>query len=90
MSGLIVAQFAMGGLVSQVGFSFLALGWLGVTIAAVRAVIKGDLQGHRLFMILSYAMTFTAIPQRTLLLLSLYTEIPFIDIYRLSAWLCHG
>ncbi len=87
ISGLVVAQFAMGGLVSRVGFSFLAIVWLTVTIKAVRAVIRGNLKGHKLYMILSFAMTFTAIPQRTLLLTALYTDISFLDIYRLSAWL---
>jgi hypothetical protein len=37
--------------------------------------------------VISYGLTFAAITQRTLLLVPLLTDIEFIFIYRLSAWL---
>ena len=42
---------------------------------------------HGLYMELSYALTFAAITQRSLLLVPLLTDVPFMPIYQLSAWL---
>jgi len=87
ISGLAVAQFAMGGWVTSVGFSTLAIFWLFSTLSAVAAIRRKELSNHKKWMYISYAMTFAAIPQRTLLLLPLLTSVPFIPVYRLSAWL---
>ena len=85
-TGLVVAQFAMGGRVSEIGFTLLSLFWLGITIAAIGAIIRGEVKWHQRLMLISFALTFAAIPQRTLLLLPLLVEIDFITIYKLSAW----
>ena len=37
-------------------------------------------------MFISYGLTFTAIPQRTLLLLQLLMDLAFIPVYQTSAW----
>ncbi len=87
LAGLCIAPFAMGGSVSQTGFFVLGLGWLYVTGMGLRAIQQGKYQEHGQWMIRSYALTFATIPQRTLLLFALFTPIPFLDLYRLSAWL---
>lgn len=86
-TGLVVAPFAMGGLITQVGFSLLAIVWLTTTLLAVRAVLQKNWPRHGVYMQLSYALTFGAITQRTLLLVPLLTDVPFMPIYQLSAWL---
>jgi len=77
----------MGGLITAVGFTTLSMLWLFVTIKAITAIISGDISNHEKWMYLSYALTFAAITQRKLLLVPLLTEVPFMTIYQLSAWL---
>jgi uncharacterized membrane protein len=87
VTGLLVAQFAMGGIVSTIGFSILAVFWFVSAIIAITSIRKKDIKTHKKWMFISYGLTFTAITQRTLLLIPLLTDIEFIFIYRLSAWL---
>lgn len=87
VTGLIVAQFPMGGIVSRLGFSTLAIFWLYSLCKSISAILRQDLSTHRKWMFINYGLTFAAIPQRTLLLVPLIFEIDFMNIYRLSAWL---
>jgi len=87
ITGLLVAQFAMGGFISSLGFSILAIVWFSTTIVAIRFAISKDIHLHQKWMIRSFALTFSSIPQRLMLLLAFTSYIDFVDIYRLSAWL---
>jgi uncharacterized membrane protein len=87
LSGLIVAQFAMGGLLTTVGFTILGLAWLYSTTRSIVAIRNAKLPDHKKWSYYSYALTFSAITQRSLLLIPLLTDIPFMPIYQLSAWL---
>lgn len=87
LTGLVVAQYAMGGWSTRIGFSVLALLWGTTTILAITSIIKGNLLQHRKWIYLSYGFTFSAITQRTFLLTAFINGIDFIDIYRWSAWL---
>ena len=87
LAGLMIAQFAMGGWITTIGFSVLSIAWLFTTIMAIDSIRCGNVLNHKKWMFLSYGLTFAAITQRTLLLIPLLTEIPFIPIYQLSAWL---
>ena len=87
MSGIIIAQFAMGGWITTVGFSLLSLIWIYTIVKAITYIRDGKVLEHKKWIFLSYGLTFAAITQRTLLLIPLWTEIPFIPIYQLSAWL---
>ncbi len=86
-AGLIIAPFAMGGLVTSIGFSVLSISWFGFTINSLLAIRNGDINIHKKWAFISYALTFSSITQRTLLLIPLLTDIPFTPIYQLSAWL---
>lgn len=86
VAGLVVAQFAIGGLISTLGFSCLALVWGYTTFEAVSSARSKKIRRHKLFMMLSFGLTFSAIPQRTMLLTALFTDISFIEVYRASAW----
>ena len=77
----------MGGWITTIGFSALSIAWLYTTIKAISSIRKGDILNHKKWMFLSYGLTFSAIIQRTLLLIPLLTETPFMPIYQLSAWL---
>lgn len=87
ISGLAIAPYAMGGLVTAIGFTILSGIWILVTFAGTIAIINGNVSLHHSLMIISYALTFAAITQRTLLLIPLLSNVPFMPIYKLSAWL---
>ena len=87
ITGFIIAQYAMGGPITSVGFSILSFFWLFTTLRAFLLIYKGDINGHKKWMFLSYSLTFAAITQRTLLLIPLLTTVAFMPIYQLSAWL---
>ena len=87
VSGLLIAQEAMGGKVASLGFSLLSIFWLIFTSLAVSKARQQRINQHRYWMYLSYALTFSAIPQRTMLLIPLFFTVDFMNIYRLSAWL---
>ncbi len=86
-AGLIIAQFAMGGWISTVGFSVLSLVWLYITWLGFKAIRYGQYEQHAKLMTMSFALTFAAITQRTMLLIPLLTSVPFMPVYQLSAWL---
>jgi len=87
LSGLIIAQFAMGGWITTIGFSILSLMWMYTIVKAISSIREGNVVQHKKWMFLSYGLTFAAITQRTLLLIPLLTEISFMPVYQLSAWL---
>jgi len=86
-AGLIVAQFAIGGFTSTLGFSLLAIVWFVSTFFGLRYAIRNDIKNHHKWMIRSFALTFSAIPQRLMLLMAFSPYIDFTSIYKLSAWL---
>lgn len=86
-TGLIIAQFAMGGTLASSGFSVLSVIWFYTTWRALQYGKLHDRDKHRNWIMRSYALTFAAITQRTLLLVPLLTGVSFINTYRLSAWL---
>lgn len=87
LCGMVVAPFAMGGWVTLVGFTILAFIWLLITIKSVLTIRNNDFHEHKRWSYLSYSLTFSAVTQRMLLLIPLLTNVPFIPIYQLSAWL---
>ena len=66
LSGLVIAQFAMGGWITTIGFSILSMTWLYTIIKAISSIIGGDIINHKKWIYLSYGLTFATIPQRTL------------------------
>lgn len=87
LMGLGIAPFAMGGMISTLGFSTLAVFWLISAIRAITSIRRKDVVTHKKWMFINYGLTFAAITQRTLLLIPLFTNIEFIWIYKISAWL---
>ena len=85
--GLLVAPFAMGGIMAQSGFFVLSILWLISLYIGITAAIEGTYTSHRRYLLLNYSLTFAAITQRTMLLTAFFTSIPFITIYQWSAWL---
>jgi uncharacterized membrane protein len=65
-----------GRLLTQVGLTLPFLGWLLTAGLAVRAIRRGDVEGHRSWMTRNYALTFLAVTSRALVPLMLLASIP--------------
>jgi len=86
LSGLVIAFFAAGGMVSTMGFLLLAIFWLTFTFQAMQSLRQRRINRHRVWMIRSYAMTFAAVTLRLGLLLSQFGIVTFDVIYPIMAW----
>jgi len=88
VSGLYVATFAFGGIVSRVGFSLLAVLWLYTGLRAFLAIRGGAVAEHRRWMVRNFSLTLAAVTLRLLLPASMIANIPFETAYPAIAWLC--
>ncbi|WP_173021357.1 DUF2306 domain-containing protein [Lewinella sp. W8] len=88
LSGLLIAQFAMGGIITQLGFSSLSILWLTSLYFAVSSILAGKVNQHQRWMTVNYALTFSSVTQRTILLFAFLPALDFLPVYRLSSWLC--
>ena len=88
VSAVAMAPTSSGGMAGHFGFGMLGVLWLTSTIVAYRTVRSGDFEGHRAWMIRSYALCLAAVTLRIYLPLSFVAGIPFPDAYPAIAWLC--
>lgn len=86
VSGFVMATVSEGGPVTHWGFGLLAICWIATTGLAVRAVVRGDIDTHRRWMLRSYALTFAAVTLRIELALGLAAGVPFETVYRVVSW----
>ena len=89
MAALFIAQYATGGIVSMIGFTGLAIGWLFTSLQAYLAIRRKDIDRHQRWMIRSYALCWAAVTLRIWLpLFQFAAGIEFLTAYRIIAWLC--
>lgn len=75
---------AIGGPWAQVGFSALGIAWMGSTAIAIWLAMNKRLAEHRVWMMRSFALTFSAV---TLRLQLVGFEIAGLPYEQASAWL---
>lgn len=75
---------AIGGLWAQVGFSALGIAWMGSTAIAIWMAMNKRLAEHRIWMLRSFALTFSAV---TLRLQLVGFEISGLPYEQSSVWL---
>ncbi len=91
ISGIVnvyLSLFATGGWVSSLGFMSLDVLWVATTLTAVRKIIAKDVQAHRVWMLRSYALTFSAVTLRILLAPLAILLGDFEVAFRIVAWAC--
>jgi uncharacterized membrane protein len=88
ISGLYMAQFAYGGVISRLGFGTLAILWLYSGYRAYRHIRSKDIEQHREWMIRNYALTFAGVMLRVWVPLSMSTGVDFTTAYMFIGWLC--
>lgn len=87
-TGLFISFYATGPWHTKLAFFLLALLWLCTTTFAVRAIKNKNITSHQNWMKRSYALTFAAVTLRIWLpFFMAYLRWPFIDSYRIAAWL---
>ena len=88
LAGLYLSAFAVGGVVSTLGFGSLAVVWLYTALQGYLKVRSRDFPSHRRWMIRSFALTFAAVTLRLYLPLSQIVGVPFEPAYQTISWLC--
>ena len=83
-----IAPHSQTGLIASAGFLALGAAWIVTTGLAVRFILRGDVIGHRRWMIRSFALTAAAITLRMYLPLIFVFRWPFSIGYPAIAWLC--
>lgn len=87
-SGLIMAFYANGTVVSKTSFVLLSLLWIGFTAQALVKAVKKEFRAHEAWMIRSFALTLSAITLRLLaLILPHFIHLDARTEYALIAWL---
>ncbi|MEZ4953964.1 MAG: DUF2306 domain-containing protein [Saprospiraceae bacterium] len=89
VAGLAAAQWTLGGPLTKLGFSLLAVYWLFTTTKAFLTIRKKEVLAHKQWMIRSYALTLSAVTLRMYLpLLQGGFGLTFLASYQIVGWLC--
>jgi len=87
-SGLIMGIHGNGGIYAQISFCIQAILWFLFTYFAVLTIKKGKIILHRNYMILSFALTLSAISLRLFKWIIVYNiQLPPMDTYQIVVWL---
>lgn len=86
-TGLAMGAMAYGGPLAQVGFSVMAVFWLGSAIEAYRAALGKRFADHERHMLRNYALTFGAVLVRLYLALAMRAGLSFELVYPWISWL---
>lgn len=86
---LIIATTALGGLVSQAGFSAMAICWAGATITAYWKIRNRDVAEHKKWMVRSFAITFAFVTLRIMFgTLEFAVGFDEVTAFQITAWAC--
>ena len=89
VAGFYLAIHSEGGIIANVGFSGMALAWLTTSTLAYRSIRKLQIDAHRAWMIISYALAFAAVTLRLYLpTFEIFFGMGFDESYTIIAWLC--
>jgi len=88
VSGLYIAWYALGGVVSRWGFLCMDICWISATLIAFTFIRKKNFIRHENWMIRSYAVCFAAVTLRLWLpVFAIFTNMEFVESYRIISWL---
>jgi uncharacterized membrane protein YozB (DUF420 family) len=91
VSGICALPVALGsfaGPIAASGFGTLAVCWLGTTAVGWRLILRGNVEGHRRWMLRSAALTCAALTLRLYLPLPAALGFTYVEGYRFIAWAC--
>lgn len=86
-AGFVMGLHGNGGFIAQTSFCILSILWFYYTVRSFLAIKKGHITEHKNYMILSYALTLSALTLRLHKYILAHTvEMHRLDIYRLVSW----
>jgi uncharacterized membrane protein len=88
VTGVLLARYSFGGLVSHLGFGMLGCLWLFTGFMALASARKRRFEEHRRWMTRNFALCLAAVTLRIYLPLSMIAGLPFEQAYPAIAWLC--
>lgn len=88
LAALAMGPFAMAGTSARLGFTSLAVLWLGSTAIGAWRIHDGRVVEHRRAMVVSYALCFAAATLRVQLPIWIASTGSFDAAYRIVAWSC--
>jgi nitrate reductase gamma subunit len=86
-TGMYLALYAKGGLVTQTGFMLQGVLLAVFTYQGYRAIAAGDKTAHVQYMIRSYAVATVVLTFRIFHILFFFWNVPYHDNYAISQWL---
>lgn len=87
-SGLFIGLFANGGFYAKISFVLLALLWFYFTGQGFLKIKNNQLALHKMFMLRSFALAFSAVTLRLWKVIIVYLFHPApMDVYQVIAWL---
>ena len=89
LSGLYLAPFSYGGLITHIGFGSLAVLWLATGLLAYQAIRARRIEDHRRWITRNFALTFAGVMLRLWMPVMVGGGgVPFEAAYLVVAWLC--
>jgi hypothetical protein len=85
--GFVAAFGSTAGPIATAGFALLAPTWIFVNIQGWRAALARRFADHRQWMLRSFSLTFAAVTLRLYLAIGMAAGLPFMDVYRATAWI---
>lgn len=86
-SGFVMGIHGNGGYIAQSSFCILSILWFYYTLQSFLEIQKRNIIKHRNYMILSYALTLSALTLRLhKYILANTTDVHRLDIYRIVSW----
>jgi uncharacterized membrane protein len=86
-AGFVMALYSNGGWVARTSFITLSILWWITTWKGWQAIRQGQRQQHRVWMLRSYALTFSAVTLRVMqFLLATQTSLEVDTAYQIVAW----
>jgi uncharacterized membrane protein len=86
-TGMYLALYAKGGLITQTGFMLQGILLATFTYLAYKAILRGDKTRHFHYVIRSYAVASVVLTFRILHILFFLWSVPYHDNYAISQWL---
>jgi hypothetical protein len=86
-TGMYLALYAKGGLVTQIGFMLQGILLAVFTYLGYKSIERGDKVQHFQYMIRSYAVATVVLSFRILHILFFLWNVPYVDNYAISQWL---
>ena len=83
---LAASPLSEASLFARIGFMALALGWIGATAMGLVLARRGDLAGHRRWMQVSLALTFSAVTLRIIMTPLMIAGWTVAETYDVTAW----